>query len=131
MLIISKTSKKKIIVYIIIIILMFSGTGYFLYKNFAPVGSTDEPELSEADLAEMEKFEKLMQEGAKMATSTEPKKIIKEEIKEEASQDKENNAKDNPYYISIFDNPRFKFLEDNSVSSSSPPVGKENPFIPN
>ncbi len=126
MLIISKISKKKIIVYVIIIIIMFSGTGYFLYKNYEVAGPTDEPELSEADLAELARLDKLVETERGQATSTNSKKIIKEEIKEEGVKTEEN-----PYYISIFDNPRFKSLRDNSVSSSSPPTGKENPFIQN
>jgi hypothetical protein len=110
MLIASKISKKKLAAYIIIILAMFAGIVYFLYKNYIMTAPSDVREDS---------------------TSVETEQIINTGAdKEDPS--KEENIKDNPYYISIFDNPKFQSLIDNTASSSSSPViGKKNPFVPN
>ncbi len=117
MLIVPKISKKKLAAYIIVMLIMFSGSAYFLYKNYIMTAPSDVHEDSASAVSD---FNKSLESEEGIATSTNKEEPGKEESTEE-----------NPYYISIFDNPKFQSLIDNSVSSSSSPViGKENPFIP-
>ena len=117
MLIVPKISKKKLAAYIIVMLIMFFGTAYFLYKNYIMTAPGDISGIPASDVSD---FNKSLESEEEIATSTN---------KEEPGN--EESIKENPYYISIFDNPKFQSLIDNSVSSSSSPViGKENPFIP-
>lgn len=117
MLIIPKISKKKLTAYIIIIITMFSGAGYFLYRSYNTTAPKSDSEISEADKAELQKIYELMEAEDRKAAGVESENAAKKE--------------EDSYYISIFENSKFQSLIDNSVSSSSPAVGKKNPFVPN
>jgi hypothetical protein len=117
MLTVPKISKKKLAAYIIVMLIMFFGTAYFLYKNYIMTAPIDNSGIPASDFPGPGNLPGSEEETATSTNKEEP--------------GKEEGAEENPYYISIFDNPKFQSLIDNSASSSSSPViGKENPFVP-
>ncbi len=107
---IPKIQKKKTVIYIIVIIIMFSGTGFFIYKNFSLTSGSSGNGSDIFDSADLKKIDIDKKNGLNTKNGEKEKTILEYEI---------------------FNDPKFQALNDNSVSSTTKVnIGRENPFEP-
>lgn len=110
-----KIDKKKLIVYILIMAIMFSGTGFFIYKNYQ---LTSNRQLT--DFSNVFKSDDFINLNLDLDDNEE-----QGAVEEEA----ESNG---VLKINIFKDPKFQALKNSFISSiSNMQIGKKNPFEPN
>ena len=112
MLKIRKINKKKLAINIVIMTIMFGGTGFFIYKNYAL--TSHKQYVKQDEIFDLESFLDLEPKIEARINDEGEKAELNEEILD----------------MNIFDDPKFKALKDNSIEWEEVEAGRENPFEP-
>ncbi|MFH1822196.1 MAG: hypothetical protein ABH830_00675 [Patescibacteria group bacterium] len=131
MLALKKIGQKKLIIYLIIITFMFSGTGFFIYKNYKLTSKSGEAimELTaeyDNNKYELDRLNSITNKNLKDLPNQDLEKKAEENMEKKviAEQARLNQLID----LSLLEDEKYKKLQNNPIILKTVPAGKNNPF---